>query len=398
MLRFLNYTAFVSGTVALLAAVWIVVPAPHPSVWLFAVAASEWSLWLAMLALTAIVGALAARYFSGGGKLWFVSLIAGIAALAISLYPLLSIVSTARENKVSLSLKRYFSAISSGKTPIENFKTYTFAQADGADLQLDVYAPTVENVNNGASVVVVHGGSWSGGRRSDFPEWNRWLAANGYTIFDVDYRLAPPPNYLTATGDVKCAVRWVKNHAAEFNVNPERIALLGRSAGAHLALLAAYSADDGTVPATCAENQSNEKASENVRAVVSFYAPADLLWAFDHPANEAVIDGKQTLAAFLGGSPHESDEMRDKYVAAAPLSHISAQTPPTFLTHGGRDQLVRDENMRFLDEKLKKSKVPHETLLIPYAQHGFDYNFNGFGSQIVQPLMLDFLGSSTAAK
>ncbi len=394
MLRILNFTAFAGGAVALLSAVWIVVPAPHPSVWLFAVAASEWSLWLAMLALIAIIGALAARYFSSGGLIWFVSLVVGIAALAISLYPLLSVVSVAREKNVSLSLGRYFSAVTSSRTPIENFKTYTFARAGGADLQLDVYAPTVENANNGASVVVVHGGSWSGGGRSDFPEWNRWLAANGYTIFDVDYRLAPPPNYLTATGDVKCAVRWVKNHAAEFNVNPERIALLGRSAGAHLALLAAYSADDKSFPATCADNQPNEA----VRAVVSFYAPADLLWAFDHPANEAVIDGKGTLAAFLGGSPHESNEMRDRYVSAAPLAHISLKTPPTFLIHGGQDQLVRDENMRFLDEKLNELKVPHETLLIRYAQHGFDYNFKGFGSQIVQPLLLDFLGANTAAE
>ncbi len=393
MPRILNFIAFASVAVALLSAMWIVVPALHSYVWLLAVAASEWSLWLAALALFGIVCAVLSRYFNGGGNLWLVSLIVGIIALVISIYPLISVVSIDRERNTALSFTRYFSAIFAVKNPSQSFKTYTFAQADGKDLQLDVYAPTVANSNNGASIIIVHGGSWRGGQRNDFPEWNEWLAANGYTVFDVDYRLAQP-NYLTATGDVKCAVRWVKTHAAEFNINSERIALLGRSAGAHLALLAAYSADNARIPATCAENQTSEK----IRAVVSFYAPVNLLWAFDNPANERVIDGKTTLANFLGGSPHESDEMRERYLLAAPLSHISANTPPTFLVHGGRDQLVRDENMAFLDEKLNEANVPHETIFIPYAQHGFDYNFNGFGSQIVQPAILDFLSANTAAR
>ena len=393
MRSFLNLTAFASGAFALPAAMWIVVPAPHQYVWLLAVAASEWSLWLAIIASFGIVCALAARYFDGSGKVWIVSLIIGFAALIISLYPPLSSLSVARENNVSLSLNRYFSAVFANKPAAENFQTYTFAQFDGKDLQLDVYAPTIENANNGAAVIVVHGGSWNGGKRSDFPEWNQWLAANGLTVFDIDYRLTQP-NYLSATGDVKCAVAWVKNHAAEFNIAPDRIALLGRSAGAHLALLTAYSADDARLPAACTENQSSEK----VRAVVSFYAPTDLIWDYDNPANEAVIDGKATLAGFLGGNPQDSNEMREKYVLASPVSHISNDTPPTLLIHGGQDQLVRSVNMQFLDEKLSASNVPHRTILISYAQHGFDYNFNGFGSQIIQPRILNFLNENTAGK
>ena len=384
MPRFLNFFAFATGAIALLSAIWIVIPAPHPYIWLFSVAASEWSLWIAALAFLTIVCATASRYYDG--KLWFISLLIGIIAFVISIYPPLSVVSLAREKNVPLSLNRYFSAVFPNKIQPESFKTYTFAQINDTDLQLDVYAPTAETANTGASVIVVHGGSWSGGRRDDFPNWNRWFAANGYTVFDIDYRLTQP-NYLTAAGDVKCAVRWVKNHAEELKIAPDRIALLGRSAGAHLALLAAYAADDSNIPASCIENQS----SEAVRAVVSFYAPIDLLWAFDNPANERVIDGKTTLANFLGGNPHESAEMRERYISASPLSHISAAAPPTLLIHGGRDQLVRSVNMTFLDDKLKAANVIHQTIYIPYGQHGFDYNFNGFGAQIIQPEILDFL-------
>ncbi len=201
-------------------------------------------------------------------------------------------------------------------------------------------------------MIVIHGGSWSAGERNDFPKWNKWLPREGYTVFDVDYRLAPP-NYLTATGDVKCAVRWVKSHAAEFKVSPQRVALLGRSAGAHLALLAAYSAEDTRLPASC----QNENQDETVRAVVSFYAPVDLIWDYDNPANESVINGKATLSRFVGGSPYDAAEMRERYVLASPVAHVSAQTSPTLLIHGGHDQLVRVENMQMLDAQLNEANA-----------------------------------------
>ncbi len=390
MRRFLNIIAWLLTVTALLAAIWIVFPAPDYQIWLFSVAASEWSLWIGAVASFGIVAGWLTRFF-GGGKSWIVPAILGGIALVIALYPPFSVVSLAGERGVALSLPRYFSAIGrSENNRAENFTTHTFAQIGGQNLQTDVYTPTAISENNGASVVVVHGGSWNAGRRNDFPEWNRWLTAQGYTVFDVDYRLTQP-NYAAAVGDVKCAVFWIKEHAAEFKIAPERIAILGRSAGAHLALLAAYSADDQRIPPTCQNNNQNE----SVRAVVSFYAPVDLLWAFDNPANERVINGPATLSSFFGGSPHESLEMRERYIITSPLAHVSSRTPPTLLMHGGQDQLVRAENMRFLGDKLNDSNVAHETIYIPYAQHGFDYNFNGFGAQIVQPEILRFLSKNT---
>ncbi len=380
--------------ITLLSVIWIVVPAPDYRVWLFSVVVGEWSLWFGALALIGVVLGLIALGDGGKNKLAIASLIIGSIAFITSLYPLISTLPIASEQVISFSLKRYFSGFNSSGTQTQNFITYTFAQIDGKNLQLDVYSPTNETANNGASVITVHGGSWNGGTRSEFPQWNAWLAENGFTVFDIDYRLAPQPNYLTATGDVKCAVRWVKGHAAAFKISPERIALLGRSAGAHLALLAAYSAGDARLTATCADKEP----SEDVRAIVSFYAPIDLLWGYDNPANQLVIDGPATLARFLGGSLHESAELRERFVLASPTAHVKKNTPPTLLIHGGQDQLVRSENMTRLAEKLKEAGVPHKTLFLPYAQHGFDYNFNGFGSQISQAAILDFLRENTQAK
>ena len=386
----MSFLPLLLNSVALLAVIWIVVPAPAYNIWLFSVAASEWSLWLGALALIGVTCSL----FNRDGNLWLASLAVGSIAFIISLYPLFSVVSTAREQNVSLSLRRYFNGLqrenNSPETPPNKFTTHIFAQIDGMDLKLDVYLPTQNTANNGASLIVVHGGSWSAGERSDFPQWNQLFAAQGVTVFDIDYRLAQS-NYLTATGDVKYAVKWVKENAVKFKISPDRIALLGRSAGGHLALLAAYSAGDARLAASCSDTDWNE----NVRAVVSIYAPTDLVWAYDNPANQRVIDGPQTLANFLGGSPHESDEMRQRYLLASPVSHVARNTPATLLIHGGRDQLVRPENMNLLAGKLNEAGAPHKTLFIPYAQHGFDYNFNGWGAQISEAAILDFLGENT---
>jgi len=398
MNRLLIFFALSLSFITLLSVVWIMVPAPAYYIWLFSVAASEWSLWLGVFALIAVVCGLTARFFYGNGKGWILSIVIGSIAFIVSLYPILSVLSLANEQNVSLSFSTYFDRLRSANASSDrvkaNFTTKTFANVDKRDLQMDVYPPTENTANNGASIIVVHGGSWNGGARNDFPQWNEWLAAQGYTVFDVDYRLAPQPNYLTATGDVKRAVVWIKEHAAEFNVSPDRIAVFGRSAGAHLALLAAYSAGDERLPAI----NSKPEADERVRAVVSFYAPIDLLWAYDNPANQRVIDGPMTLVRFLGGNPHDSTEIRDRFILASPVSHVNSNTPPTLLVHGGQDQLVRLENMYRLAAKLNGSGIPHKTLLIPYAQHGFDYNFNGWAAQISKSVMLDFLHEYTKAE
>ena len=367
--------------------IWIVVPSLSSFLWLYSVAVSEWSLWFAMLALAGIFCALG-NYFYFKNGFPYVVLIACFAAFLIAFYPYVTSLSAAREQNVELSFTEYFRGLTNKYSPQITPQTFVFNSDN--NLKLDVYAPPPNNSANGASIIVVHGGSWNGGKRSDFPQWNEWFAAHGYTVFDIDYRLAPPPNYLTAIGDVKCAVRWVKENGAKFNVAPDKITLLGRSAGAHLALIAAYSANNKNLPSTCITNETDEK----VRAVVAFYAPTDLIWDFENPSNRFVIDSQKTLGDFLGGNPLESNEIRAIFLLASPSENVNPNTPPTLLIHGGQDQLVKKENLDILAAKLAEHKIPHETIYIPYAQHGFDYNFNGWGSQLTKPRILDFLDAT----
>jgi len=384
------------SALALLVTMWIVVPAAHTFLWLVAVGASEWSLWLGAFGFAgALLGLISlTRKKSRKG---IVACAFGLLTVALALYPPLAVYKLAKANEVELSLARYTfgSKIENSNPP----QLFTFSTINGQSLQLDFYTPASEVAATSSSslrpaIIVVHGGSWNGGERGDFPQWNRWLARQGYAVFDIDYRLAPQPNWQTATRDVQCAVRWVKRHAPQLNVDAGRIALLGRSAGGHLALLAAYSHDDPAFVSDCQNSaDSNDDTLDhnivaNVRAVVAFYAPTDLRWAYDNPANELVIDGPATLRRFTGGTPQTRSNIYD---SASPIAHVNSNAPPTLLIHGGQDQLVRRENMERLARVLDKSNAPHKTLFIPYAQHGFDYNFDGWGAQIVQPVMLRFL-------
>lgn len=374
-------TAFLCGGFATLFTVWIVVPAPSFSLFQVAVGASEWSLWFGTLGLAGAALSLPARA-AGSGRAAWLALLLGVVAVGLSLIPPLESWRVARANEISLSLGQYLFGSRDDENARVERTTETFATVEGQTLKLDVYLSHSKEPTLRAAVVVVHGGSWSAGERSDYPLWNEWLAREGYAVFDVDYRLAPQPNWRTATGDVKCAVGWVKANAARFAVDPARVALLGRSAGGHLALLAAYSVGEAALPPGCPDY------NDTVRAVIALYAPTDLKWGYEHPANRRVLDGPGKIRNFVGGTPSSAPEAIRH---ASPISHVNSQTPPTLLLHGGRDQLVSDRHMTLLTERLSQHSVSHRALLIPYAQHAFDYNFDGWGSQLTRPLLQSFL-------
>ena len=364
--------------------VWIVVPAPSYKLFQVAVGASEWSLWFGALGL---LGAGLSLLALAAGSRWpaWAALSVGVAAVVLAMIPPLDAWRVARGNRIELSLRQYFFGLTENSPARVERASETFASVEGQTLKLDVYLSRTGQEKLSPAIVVVHGGSWNAGERGDYPQWNEWLAREGYVVFDIDYRIAPQPNWQAATGDVKCAVSWVRANAGRYGVDAERIALLGRSAGGHLALLAAYSTNDAALPSSCAFSTSPDSS---VRAVVALYAPTDLQWGFEHPANERVLDGAGKIRDFLGGTPSSAT---DAFRLASATAHVNAQTPPTLLFHGGHDQLVRDENMSLLVESLTQQNVPHRAVLIPYAQHAFDYNFNGWGSQIARQLMSDFL-------
>ena len=240
--------------------------------------------------------------------------------------------------------------------------THVYDRTDGKELTLDLYRAASDNPAR-PGVIVIHGGAWRSGDSKELPDLNSYLAGKGYVVAAVTYRLAPHSRYPAPISDIQSAISYLRNHASEFGLDPTRLILLGRSAGAHLALQTAYT--------------SNEPA---IRGVVSLYGPADLYYGYTHPARPLVIDTKKVIADFLGGNPTELPEI---YRTASPIHYVGANTPPTLLIHGGRDELVSPEQSRRLASRLRASDVPNLYLQLPWATHACDFNISGPSGQLI---------------
>ncbi len=345
------------------------------------------SLLLCAFALLGLVGAVLARR-SGARRVSLVVTVLCAATVAASLVPLVQALKAASAEGVSLSLPRYFAgpAFATDLSP----ETVTYAHPAGEKLKLDVWQPPGDSSQNPRknfdagearpAVVVVHGGGWRAGVRGEFPLWNAWLAGKGYVIFDIDYRLSPPPTWKAAPADVRCAVGWVKENAGRYGVDPERVALMGRSAGGHLALLTAYTKSPASpVPGCDARNVRDT----GVAAVAAFYAPTDL-------ARLSSLGYLGGMDGFLGGA---RKAIPGRYRLLSPLSHVSSGDPPTFLAHGGGDQIVPPEESELLAGRLREAKVPHRLVELPWANHTFDFLWGGWGSQITRSSLEEFLQS-----
>jgi acetyl esterase/lipase len=237
-----------------------------------------------------------------------------------------------------------------------------FAETPGYRLEFDLYRPDRRGAGGAPCVVVVHGGKWTEGDSAEFSALNSYLARRGYTVVGINYRKAGRYPFPAARDDLRAAVEYVKRHAEPLGIDPERIALLGRSAGGQLALLVAY-----------------ERRDPAVRAVVSFYAPTDLRYGYRDPTNPWVIDHEAALEVYLGGDPESAGEAYD---AASPIRFVSLGCPPTLLLHGAHDELVHAVQGDRLAARLREVGAPHLYLRLPWATHGFDHNLVGPGGQI----------------
>jgi acetyl esterase/lipase len=366
-------TVVAAGCAALL-----VVPAPTKPLAFLSLVVDEKTWVLVILALVATGLARGAQ-----ARPWSVAqAILTVAIVALACIPVAQAISLAARRHVALEFPRWLAApLDVGAARPD--QTLVYATIDGHPLALDVYRPTGAGTRVPA-VVVIHGGGWSADDKGDAPRASAWLAARGIAVFDVQYRLAPQPNWQSAVGDVKCAIGWVKRraHEAGVDVDPDRITLLGRSAGGHLALLAAYAPDDPTLPPSC------EAGDTRVAAVISFYGFTDLPWAYANPGNPRVFDTRARVANFLGGTPATAPE---RYRLMSPTERATAEAPRTLLIHGGRDRFVDVAHVELLASRLRALGVPHEVLVVPYAQHAFDFVAGGLGGQLAENAVLRIL-------
>ncbi|QQL50378.1 alpha/beta hydrolase [Mucilaginibacter ginkgonis] len=249
----------------------------------------------------------------------------------------------------------------------------TYVKYADTSLKLDYYRAGIPGKR--PCVVMIHGGSWGGGNSKELPELNPVLVKSGYNVAAINYRLAPKYQSPAPVEDVKNCLKYLREHADNLNIDTTKFILIGRSAGAQIALAAAYTIND-----------------PSIIGVVDFYGPADMVWGYSIPSNPLIMDSRKVMGNYLGGS---YKEVPQHYFNSSPVEFVKKTSPATLIIHGGTDVLVSPIHSDKLLAKLKKARVPAFYLYLPWGTHGFDYSLNGPGGQLSTYAVQTFINTIT---
>ena len=216
---------------------------------------------------------------------------------------------------------------------------------------MDLYLPAGRKASETPFLVLIHGGGWTSGDRSDFKSIVDTIKTRlpGYAVFNISYRLAANGQNLfpTQENDVKAALNFIFSNLTEYKIS-DRFALIGASAGGHLALLNAY----------------KESATRKAKAVVSFFGPTDLVQFYNNPPSLLV---PLVLQSVTGFTPANNLSL---YQSSSPTTYAVQGSSPTLLIHGGADLVVPPSQSVLLKDKLSSLNVPHQYVFYPNGGHG----------------------------
>jgi acetyl esterase/lipase len=218
--------------------------------------------------------------------------------------------------------------------------------------KMDIYLPAGRSTTSTKLIILIHGGAWNQGDKSDFATYIDTLKKRlpSYAIININYRLATgSANFFpTQENDVRAAIYTIYNRRAQYAIS-DKFVLLGASAGGHLALLQAYK---NFSPVT-------------IKAVVDFFGPTDLVDMYNNPANPLI---PLILLQVTGGNPSTLPTL---YHDSSPLNYVTAQSPPTIILQGGADIVVSPSQSANLNAKLQTFGVIHQYVYYPTENHGW---------------------------
>ncbi len=216
---------------------------------------------------------------------------------------------------------------------------------------MDIYLPSGRSTATTRSIILIHGGGWNGGHKSEFNPYIDSFRKRlpGYAIFNLSYRLVNSGHvFPSQEDDIKAAVDHISSNAAAFGINSENLVMLGISAGGHLALLQSYKYKD-----------------PSIKAVVSFFGPTDLASMYQKPWHPLV---PLALQMVTGTTPSDNPAL---YRNSSPLHFVSKESPPTLILHGTKDQVVDISQSRALKQQLTKEGVTNELVEYNGLGHGW---------------------------
>jgi triacylglycerol lipase len=241
--------------------------------------------------------------------------------------------------------------MASADTNVDISTGVVFAQRDAGPLKADVFVPKGEGPFPG--MLVVHGGAWMMGTREQLAGAALFLAEHSYVAVAIDYRLAPQDKWPAQIYDCSAAVRWMREHAKEYKIDPAKIGAFGYSAGGHLvALLGVLKDDELREPGVAADSPSAQ-----LQVVLAGGAPCDF---------RLIPPDNDRLAYWLGGTPSDKP---DAYRDASPAKYVAAGDPPMFFFHGDSDELVQMRSPQKMVERLHDLGIESEFYTVKDAGH-----------------------------
>jgi acetyl esterase/lipase len=373
--------------VIFLLSIWSVIPAPNMTLLPLSVGAPELSIWLLGGSAIGLASQLIFRSQLFPKTLYWVGIGLSVISLVINVHPFWQMPATIDRANMSMTKalgNNYLADIPTAVqstwqskpfsflTAIQGIKQFSqiriqrhlpFAAPAGTPLTLNLYQP--QRPGKYPAVIQIYGGAWRHGSPDNNEEFSRYLADRGYIVVSIDYRHAPQHHFPAQLIDVQTALNYIREQATNWEIDLDRLAIIGRSAGGHLATLAAL--QPGILP---------------VKAVVSYYGPVDLVAGYDDPPKPDPIDSRHVLRDFLGGTPRD---FLARYQQASPYQLVDAtkqKLPPTLLIYGGQDHLVEARFGQKMAKKIQSVGTPTVYIEIPWANHAFDAVFNGPSNQL----------------
>jgi len=250
---------------------------------------------------------------------------------------------------------------------VQSQRDIVYRTTDTGPLHLDLHRPSAAKGKRAPVLVVIHGGAWARGERPKGWSGYRRFVDAGFAVVSMQYRLAGQARAPAAVEDVRCVMGWIARAAEREGLDPQRIVLLGTSAGAHLALMAAsIDKAEGLDPAECGP-------APRAAAVIDFYGPTDLrpqsLGAWNSPSIGYWVGQGEAGAAMAA--------------RMSPITRVRPSLPPMFIVHGDADPVVPIAASTALKAALDQAKVPSELHVVPGGVHG------KFAPEVQDRLMAD---------
>ncbi len=272
-----------------------------------------------------------------------------------------------------------FTAVSVRAEEVEDFlrtRDVIYGRKAGLALTMDVVAPREKP--NGLGVIFVVSGGWRSSPIAIRPEMYAPFYKRGYTVFAVVHGTQPKFTVPEITEDVNRAVRFVRYHAKDYRIDPDRLGITGGSAGGHLSLMIGTAGSAGNPKAV----DPVDRVSSRVQAVACFFPPTDFLnWG----KAGAVLDSKHMDRRFKAAVDFqifdtderifrrvtEEDKVRALLREISPIYHVQRETPPTLIIHGDKDKLVPLQQSEIMVSKLKETGVPTNLIVKKDCGHGW---------------------------